>query len=106
MPFYLSNYPRIEKHVWNRQNCTLGVLSNIIFHESGELCIKSLKKFLSFDPESAIIAKAYHNFYITVFITVLFTVVTNWKYDQCPTVGLAKWFMVNLFDGNYITIKF
>jgi hypothetical protein len=54
------------------------------------ICIKSLQKFLSFDPESTIIAKAYHNFYITAFITVLFTAVTNWKYDQWPTVGLAK----------------
>lgn len=62
MPFYLSNYPRIEKHVWNRQNCTLGVLSNIIFPESGELCIKSLKKkSLLSDPVNSLVELSQGN---------------------------------------------
>lgn len=52
MPFYLSNYPRIEKKCMKQAKLYIESI-NIIFHQSGELCIKSLKKKKSLLSDSA-----------------------------------------------------
>lgn len=39
-----------RKTCMKQANCTLGVLSNIIFPESGELCIRAAKKSTSLWP--------------------------------------------------------